>query len=165
MPTNRLMNWLWLPLLLGACVPVAAQNDPLARLAWLAGCWSAEGAEAGSGEQWLAPAGGTLLGVSRTVRGGKTAEFEFMQIRALPDSRLAFLAQPGGRPPTQFISTRIDDREVVFENAGHDFPQRVIYRLGDAGRLRERIEGLRNGAMKEIDFPLQRSSCDAALPR
>ena len=39
---------------------VHANADPAAALAWLAGCWASEGAEPGSGEQWMPPAGGTL---------------------------------------------------------------------------------------------------------
>src|ERR1044072_4949598 len=46
------------------------------------GGWAAAraGAEAGSEDHWLAPAGGSLLGVGRTVVGGKTVAYEFMQI-------------------------------------------------------------------------------------
>ena len=51
------------------------------KLAWLAGCWNVDGAEPGSGEHWSTAAGGTLLGTSRTVKGGKTTAFEFVQIR------------------------------------------------------------------------------------
>lgn len=155
-------RWTLVPLLWSLLQVSFAQDDPLARLAWLGGCWAAVGGEAGTGEQWLPLAGGTLLGVGRTVRGGRTVDFEFLQIRAAPDGRLAYIAQPGGRPPTQFLSTTLNEREVVFENPQHDFPQRVIYRRGDGGTLRARIEGLRNGAMKEIDFPLQRVACEAA---
>ena len=40
-----------------------------------------EPCDAGSGEQWMTPAGGTLLGISRTVAKGRTVAHEFMQIR------------------------------------------------------------------------------------
>jgi len=60
---------------------VRADADPAAALAWLAGCWASEGGEPGSGEQWMPPAGGTLLGTSRTVAKGRTVAHEFMQIR------------------------------------------------------------------------------------
>ena len=156
------MTWLWLALLGGPLLPAQAQGDPLARLAWLGGCWAAVGGESGTGEQWLPLAGGTMLGVARTVRSGRTVDFEFMQIRAATEGRIAFIAQPGGRPPTQFLSTTVNEREVIFENPQHDFPQRVIYRRGDGGTLRARIDGLRNGAMKEDDFPLQRINCESA---
>lgn len=66
-----------------------AAPDPVAQVAWLQGCWRAAGSEAGSVEYWTAPAGGTMLGLSRTVRGGKTAAHEFLQIRETASGKLA----------------------------------------------------------------------------
>eukprot|EP01137_Pigoraptor_chileana_P028801 Opistho-2@13146 len=77
----------------------------LDRLAWLAGCWARDvsaRAEAGSGEQWMAPVGGSMLGVSRTIRGGKTVEHEFMQLRVGADGVLAFTAKPSGQAEASF---------------------------------------------------------------
>lgn len=138
----------------------AAAADGVERLAWLAGCWRAEGGEPGSGEQWLAPAGGTLLGVSRTVKNGVTVAHEFMQIRAGADGGLVFIARPSGQAEGSFALLPGAPTEAVFENPQHDFPQRVIYRLEDGGRLRARIEATRDGQLRGIDFPLQRVPCD-----
>ena len=68
-----------------------------------------------------------MLGMSRTVRRGETVEFEFMQLRHLPDGTLAFIASPSGQAPTVFPLLRISDAEATFENPQHDFPQRVVY--------------------------------------
>lgn len=141
-----------------------AQAPSLETLAWLGGCWRAEGGEAGSGEHWLPLAGHTLMGVSRTVRQGRTVDFEFMQIRQLPDGSVVFAAQPKGRPETLFTLQPGAAREAVFQNPAHDFPQRVIYRLEDGGRLRARIEGQRDGRLRGIDFPLQRVPCETLAP-
>ncbi len=135
------------------------------RLAWLSGCWRSEGGEAGSGEQWLPLAGQTLLGASRTVRGGATVGYEFMQIRQQADGSVVFAALPNGRNETLFTLLPGAPLEAVFENAGNDFPQRVIYRLEEGGRLRARIEGRRGGAPTGIDFPMQRTPCEALPPR
>jgi hypothetical protein len=35
----------------------------------------------------------------------------------------------------------VGDRRVVFENAKHDFPQRIVYWLDEKGALHARIEG------------------------
>lgn len=141
------------------CAASQAQVDAFAPVAWLAGCWSAQGREAGSVEQWMTPAGGVMLGMARTVRNGRAVEFEFMQIRADAEGRLRFIAQPQGRPPTEFGLLRQAEDEAVFENAAHDFPQRVLYRREAADRLVARIEGLRNGQLRGIDFAMQRTAC------
>ena len=139
---------------------VHANADPAAALAWLAGCWASEGGEPGSGEQWMSPAGGTLLGTSRTVAKGRTVAHEFMQIREHEPGRLAFIANPSGQAQATFPVKSLGEQAVVFENPTHDFPQRVIYRLDEAGVLRARIEGTIDGKPRAEDFPMRRVRCE-----
>ena len=148
-----------------AALPARADTpqEQLQQLGWLAGCWRAERGEAGSMEHWLPPAGGTMLGVGRTVRRGKTVEHEFMQIRESAEGQLVYVALPSGQKETTFTLKQLSDGEVTFENLAHDFPQRVIYRLGADGRLAARIEGLLKGVPRVVDFPMQRVACDAAM--
>lgn len=143
--------------LLAACTvaPAFASEGTLAKLAWLQGCWALEGAERGSGEHWMGPAGGTMLGMSRTVRKGRTVEYEFIRIVQDPDGRLSFIAQPSGQAQASFPLLHQDGDSVVFQNPAHDFPQRIIYRrIKDSG-LHARIEGKGKG----IDFPMVRTPC------
>lgn len=156
----RRVLWLAAALALLSTGTPAAADDTLDRAAWLAGCWRADNAEPGTGEQWLPPAGGTMLGMSRTVRRGVTQGYEFMQIRSAADGRLVFAAQPQGRAETLFTLLPGNGNELVFENPEHDFPQRVIYRPEPAGRLRARIEGHREGLPRAVDFAMTRMPCD-----
>jgi hypothetical protein len=133
-------------------------------LAWLAGCWDAAGGEPGSEEHWLAPAGGTLFGISRTVRGGQTVTHELMQIRERGPGELVFIASPAGQATTTFPLVAHGESSVTFENPEHDFPQRVIYRR-DGDVLRARIEGTEGGKEKGFDFPFRRRDCDAEPAR
>ncbi|MBI5918192.1 MAG: hypothetical protein HY849_02295 [Nitrosomonadales bacterium] len=142
--------------------PLAAGPD-VQQLEWMAGCWQGQSAEPGTVEHWLSPAGGTMLGVSRTVKQGKTVEFEFMQLRQLgQDGSLAFVAQPSGRPPTTFRLLRLGTFAVEFQNLEHDFPQRISYSRPEPSRLLASIEGSRNGAIRKIEFSFIRVSCDAS---
>jgi len=141
-----------------------ARCSPIDDLAWLAGCWSSEGREAGSGEQWSAPAGGTMLGTSRTVRGGRTVEWEFLRIREAEDGILEYVALPSRQAETVFRMSRISDRGVTFENPGHDFPQRIVYRREGLDRLVARIEGSVDGRDRAVEFPMRRASCAGAGP-
>lgn len=125
---------------------------------WLQGCWQAAGAEAGSEEHWLAPAGGSMLGIGRTVRKGKTVAWEFMRIQENADS-LTFTAIPSGKPETSFQLLSLDKQRVVFENPRPEFPQRVIYQLNADGSLLGRIEGKVKEQEKGIDFPMQKIAC------
>ncbi|MSQ98986.1 MAG: hypothetical protein EXR85_06810 [Xanthomonadales bacterium] len=138
-------------------------ESPLATISWLAGCWGSESAEAGSGEVWLPAAGGTMLGVERTVEAGKTISYGFMRIAANAEGKLVFTAIPSGQDETSFTQLNLSADAITFENLQHDFPQRVIYRsLGD-GRIAGRIEGISDGVEQGIDFPLKRVLCEAPV--
>jgi hypothetical protein len=128
-------------------------------LAFLTGCWKFEAKGRTVEEHWTAPAGGSLLGVSRTVVNHKTTEFEFLQIRDLPEG-LTYIAKPSNQPEAKFVATSRTATEVVFENPAHDFPQRIRYRVnGDT--LTARIEGTMNGKARGIDFPYSRCKPEA----
>lgn len=139
----------------------AAELPSMASLDWLSGCWASDGGEPGSGEFWTPLAGDTLFGISRTVRDGRTAAHEFVQIRPLPEGGIAYIALPSGQAQAAFRLVSVNGREAVFENPDHDFPQRVGYRLEDGGRLAAWIEGTRDGETRRVDFPLTRTDCDA----
>ena len=145
-----------------AAATASVPSFTLQPLHWLAGCWQSELDEPGSGEQWMPAAGGTMLGMSRMLKGGRTVQFEFMQIR---ESALGvvFIAQPSGQAGMRFSAVEISATAAVFERRGADFPQRVIYRLLPDGRLAARIEGERNGELRSVDFPMRRGACDAPV--
>lgn len=151
----------WIALVLtGTASALHAQEPQLATLSWLAGCWDAEADEAGSVEHWLPLAGGTMLGVGRTVKSGKTVAHEFMQIRTDAQGKIVYIAKPDRKPEATFTATVVTPDAVTFENLQHEFPQRVIYRLQAGDRLAARIEGTRDGVVRGIDYPMRRVSCD-----
>ena len=143
-----------------AIMPVAALPATIADLAWLSGCWAAANQEAGSGEQWMAPAGRTMLGKNRTVRDAKTVAFEFMRIVEQDEGGLVFIASPSGQSTASFAMLSLNDRKVIFENPSHDFPQRIIYRLISDEDLLGRIEGTINGTERAVDFPMKKIDCE-----
>jgi len=117
---------------LGLPAAALAQN-PNALPAWMAGRWCATSANDRTEEVWLAPAGGLMVGMSRTVSVARAkAQFEFLRIE-IRDGVPSYLAQPQGRPAVEFRQVQGDQRSVRFENLTHDFPKRIEYRRnGDA---------------------------------
>ena len=93
------------------------------------------------------PAGGAMLGLSRTVSRGKMVAFEYLRI-VEREWGLEYVAQPGGRPPTQFVLTELGKTRAVFENPRHDFPQRIVYELSGDGVLIASI-GFSNGGRRQ----------------
>jgi hypothetical protein len=151
MTTGAGLGWSLAALFLGLQQP-PSQIDSLQ---WLAGCWTMTRGPEVVEEHWMRPSGGTMLGMGRTVRAGKTTEFEYVQIRE-DSGRLVYDARPSGQAPAVFPLLKIGDSEVVFEDQAHDFPQRVIYRRNADGTVAARIEGSKNGQVRGIDFPYQK---------
>lgn len=117
-----------LAMLLVAASPAAKVDD----LAWMAGQWSREEGDRWTEESWTAPRGGAMLGTSRSGRGDALREFEFLRIAAGADGAPAYIAQPGGGAPVAFRLVRQGGASATFENAAHDYPQRIHYvREGD----------------------------------
>lgn len=110
------------------------QNSALSDLSWIAGAWqTAPGGRRQIEEHWTAVAGGSMMGVSRTVAGDKTVEFEYLRIEQRADG-IYYVAHPKARcPGTDFKLTRSSATEAVFENPQHDFPKRIIYRKTNDG--------------------------------
>ena len=140
------------------CETGAAQKATgIDRAAWLQGCWELKTANRSVEEIWTTAKGGSMIGVSRTIRDGKLTEYEMIVLRERGDM-LAYEAHPSGQPAATFLSTRISASELVFENAAHDFPQQIGYRL-DGDTLLAWIRGTQNGKDRRIEFPYTRARC------
>jgi len=125
--------------------------------AWLAGCWTMTRGSRSVTEHWLPPDGGTMIGVSRTVSGGKTVEYEFLLIRQGPGG-LEYVAKPSRQPEAVFTSTRVKPGELVFENPEHDFPTRITYRRQEGGLLAT-IGGAVDAKPRSIEFRYTAADC------
>ena len=123
-------------------INAATQTPTLADLAWMSGAWeTAPGGRRQIEEHWTVAAGATMMGMSRTVAGEKTVEFEYLRIEQRADG-IYYVAHPKARcPGTDFKLTRASANEAVFENPQHDFPKRIIYRKGADDSLTASVDG------------------------
>jgi hypothetical protein len=146
-PSKQIFLFLFLSLFLSAAATAAAQAPGvparIEQLAFMAGSWGGPAGGAEVEEVWLAPKGGLMLGLGRTVKDGKAVDWEFMRIEE-QGGTLVYLAMPGGKPATPFPLAALDATSAVFEGA-LEFPRRVSYRKNPDGTLTARIEGMRNG--------------------
>jgi hypothetical protein len=130
----------------------------------MAGCWeSRDGGQRIISEQWMQPAGGLMLGMGRTVESGKAVDFEVMRIEQNGDEVIFYARPRANKEETAFKMIKGGDGEAIFENKGHDFPQRVIYRR-NGDKLLASIEGDQKGKLIVIGFPMVRAKCDTLKP-
>jgi len=145
-----------IPVLLSMLVAAVASST-IDQVSWLQGCWQLESGGRVVEEQWMAPRGGVMLGMGRTVRDGMLVEYESVILRE-QDGRLAYEAHPSGQPSAVFTSASVSQSTVIFENPTHDYPQRVGYQR-DGDSLLAWIDGTANGKSRRVDFPYRRVAC------
>jgi hypothetical protein len=125
---------------IAAALSLQPAGTPQPDLDWMAGYWLSCEDGQDVAETWSERRGGVMLGTSITT-GDDSFFWEQMRIETRePDGALAFVALPRGQAGGAFPLVRWGEREAVFENPAHDFPQRIIYRR-DGDRLTGRIEG------------------------
>ncbi|HRK31171.1 MAG TPA: DUF6265 family protein [Tepidisphaeraceae bacterium] len=138
-----------------------AQPAKLADLGFIHGGWVSVKGETRTEEFWSPPRAGTMLGASRTIRGDVTVFFEYCRIEQRGEA-IYYIAQPGGKAPTEFKLTQFDGKAAVFENPEHDFPNKIVYELIDQTTMKASIEGTRAGQRRGTSWELKRMGAAAA---
>jgi hypothetical protein len=140
----------------------AAAASALAPLTWVEGCWGNTLGEREFREHWMPLRGGVLLGVSHTVKEGRTLSYEFLRFESRPDG-VYYVVAPTGQKEAAFKlrGRTVDgtDEIFTFDATTPGFPERVIYRRGAAEMMFTHVEGKVNGEERRNVFPMRRVDC------
>ncbi len=112
-----------------------ARVDGLRALRWMLGTWTAAGDDSVTTESWESASPGTFEGRGETRLRDTGALIHHETLRLVEMSgEVFYLAKvPHNDLPVAFLMVSCTDGHAVFENAGHDFPKRLEYRLVDEG--------------------------------
>ena len=144
--------------LLTSCL--AAQQRDVPSAGWLAGCWAATSGGRVIEEQWMAPLGGLMVGMSRSVRDGIATGHEFLLIRRT-DTGVILSAYPSGQRPTDFVASAVTDQTLRFLNPSHDFPKRIEYHRVSEDSIVAKVFGEVDASEPAFELHYERSSCPA----
>lgn len=137
-----------------AATPALAQAPKASALDWMTGTWASKDQDATVTESWLGPGNGLMVAANLSAWSSGRKSYEFLRIGETPEG-LSYYASPGGRPAVEFRLKELGERRVVFENAAHDFPQRILY-WRDGEQLVARIEGTARNAPKSEEWRFDR---------
>jgi hypothetical protein len=141
-----------------------AQGSDVSAAAWLGGCWVATSPTGRTTEEmWMRPAGGTMLGMSRSVREGIATGYEFLLLRSV-DGRLVYSAHPSGQAPADFQVTEVSANKLSVENADHDFPQRIEYVPIGADSVVASVYAAVDDTRPAFSLHYRRSACEPEAP-
>lgn len=94
---------------------------------WMVGAWQYEAGDAWADEYWTPLRGDLMMGSSRSGKDSQTLFWEHMRIVKEDDGGVAFWAVGADQKAVRFELVVSMDKEVVFENEAHDYPQRIRY--------------------------------------
>src|SRR6266851_8302787 len=78
-------------------------------LRWMNGCWAGQAGPVFVEESWNKPVGGQMMGISRTIKGGKVVFSEFMRIDEKA-GEVTYTPRIGTKAPTvTFTMTKQSD--------------------------------------------------------
>lgn len=132
-------------------VEVIGLRPPLASLAWMLGHWERDDGGGQGREHWIA-AGGVLWGIAFTVKDGRTAFFEVMQIDADQGGAIRLTAIPGGERAVVFPQSASAERSATFANPEHDAPRVIRYSRTADDRLRAELDPGQGAAGASFSF-------------
>jgi Domain of unknown function (DUF6265) len=156
--------------------PAAAAPSPLDQLAWLRGCWAGKVVDRDFIEQWSAPRGGMMVGISQTIvpdkkdAGYRTQDYEYLRLEARADG-VYYVDIPSGKKETAFKLTSVGEQlgrtAYTFSNPAEAFPQRIVYLRGSEGWLYAEVAGKVGDHPREVTYPMRHVDCmsGAALDR
>jgi len=143
----------------------APRSEGLESVAFLSGCWRGGQTNGPLAEEHFSlGVAGTMMGWSRTTRGGRTGSWEFIRIVDEVDD-IVYQVWPGGeRSPARFALTDVvEGAQATFEAPEHDFPRRIRYQLIQPGLMQITVDG---GADADpsgdvLQLTMRQVSCDS----
>ena len=147
-----------------APTPASSQSATRGRvsdLGFMAGCWRALTRSGTTIEEfYTTPSSNLVVGVTRYVRDGRAVDFEFTRIDQT-DSGVVITPHPKGVRSVSFAPRVMEPNRAVWENAAHDFPQRIAYTRVADDTLVARIEGRTPSGERALEWRMARAACEA----
>jgi hypothetical protein len=122
---------------------------------WLLGNWTNQ-SEAGLAiEHWIKKNDSMFIGESYFIIGNDTASSERMSLEQHGDVMTynPTVRDQNNNQRIEFTLTGFTEKQLIFENPKHDFPQKIIYNQVNPDSIFAEISGKMNGENKTISFP------------
>lgn len=133
-------------------------NNQMEKAEWLLGTWKNTSQRGSVYETWAKNSEHEFVGKSYKVKNQDTIVFERVRL-VYEENQLYYIPTVSGQnnnQPVRFALKKISEKELVFENPEHDFPQVISYTKIREDSLVAEIFGVRNGETKRHTFPMKK---------
>ncbi|MFH6997172.1 DUF6265 family protein [Flavobacterium sp. FlaQc-57] len=121
----------------------SVEKDKIKIADWLIGKWENTSPDGVLTENWEKLNDSTFSAASYFIKGKDTIHFESILLSQKGET-LTYIATVKGQnddKPVEFPSTAESDKQLVFENPKHDYPQKITYTKGANNTLTAEISG------------------------
>lgn len=124
---------------------------------WIVGTWKMETPRVTIYESWTRTADGHYTGEGFYYRNEEKVIRETLEL-VLRDGTWYYIPTVPDQNDGQAVSftcVSASEKELIFENKEHDFPQSIRYELQDATHLLAEISGTINGKLRTEQFAME----------
>lgn len=148
-------------------IPVSGQGNRrsstgkggiIEQAAWLQGAWCMQSKQGIILETWEQLNDSVYAGRSYYITGKDTVPAETISLQQR-SGKLYYIPTVNNQnegKPVNFAATTVADDHFVFENPGHDFPQKISYTRISPDSMVVEISGISKGKQHSIKFPMKR---------
>lgn len=129
------------------------------KASWILGEWQNISTEGSVSEHWQKLNDSTFSGQGLFVRGNDTLSKELLALEQHGNDLfyIPTVNNQNGGKPVNFKLTTSTENELVFENAAHDFPQKITYNKINNDSIVAKISGKVEGQERSEEFPMKRA--------
>ncbi|KQO33167.1 hypothetical protein ASF10_19020 [Flavobacterium sp. Leaf82] len=132
----------------------SVEKDKIKIADWLIGNWENKSPDGALSENWIKLNDSTFSAASYFIKGKDTLHFENI-VLAQKGETLTYFATVKGQnddKPVAFPSTAESDKQLIFENPKHDYPQKITYTKGADNTITAEISGKLDGKVTTEKF-------------
>ena len=134
------------------------EKDKIKSANWLLGKWSTKTADGDLSEKWIQLNDSTFQGESFFIKGKDTLHSESIVLQQNGEE-LIYNATVKGQNENKAVAfnmTAGTEKQLVFENPKHDYPQKITYSLINKDSLVASISGVQLGKPSAEKFGMKR---------
>ncbi|MGQ7946841.1 DUF6265 family protein [Flavobacterium sp. WC2509] len=138
----------------------ATEKDQIKSANWLLGKWETKTADGDLSESWKQLNDSTFKGESFFVKGKDTLHFESITLQQKGEE-LFYNATVKGQNENKAVAFKLTtktEKQLVFENPKHDYPQKISYTRITKDSLVASISGVQLGKPSSEKFGMKKDS-------
>jgi hypothetical protein len=135
------------------------KNDKIKAAQWLIGKWENKSADGNFEETWKKVNDSTFQATSYFIKGKDTLHFETITLQQKEED-LTYRSTVQGQNNDKAVSFQLNtkiEKQLVFENLKHDYPQKISYTQITKDSLVAKIKGIIDGKSTSEQFPMKKT--------